>query len=60
MVMVRMNKRIHQAMRAFCVQQDISQREFIEMAAELQIINTTFAKRVKERRKALMEAAYNG
>lgn len=60
MVMLRMNKRIHAAMRNYCVQNDVSQREFIEMAAEMQIINSELAQRVKARRKALVEAQVHG
>lgn len=53
MVMLRMNRRIHSAMRTYCVQNDVSQREFIEMAAEMQIINSELARRIKARRKAM-------
>lgn len=52
-VTIDMNCRIHTVMKDYCVKKDISQREFIELAAEMLVINNEFAERVKARRLEL-------
>ena len=59
-VTLRMNNRIHALVTDYCIQHDISQREFIELAAETLVINEGFARRVKARRQALLERNTNG
>lgn len=60
MVMLRMNQRIHAKVMDYCVLNDISQREFIELAAETLIINEEFARKIKTRRAKLLEDRARG
>lgn len=51
--MVRMNKRLHRKIQTFCIVEDITQREFIETAAELFLRNLEMHNRLRHmRRKA--------
>lgn len=55
--MIRMNNRLKRRMVNFCITEDISQREFIELAAELLMRNTEMHARMKIRRANLLKAA---
>lgn len=51
---LRMNERLKDALVAYCVEHDISQREFVEFAVELLVRDAEFAKRIKARRAELL------
>lgn len=50
---LRMNARLGEALENYCIEHDVSQREFVEFAAELLVRDAEFAKRIARRRADL-------
>lgn len=58
---LRMNRRLKKSLVAFCLDRDVSQRDFIELGVELLVRDTAFSQRVKARRTLFLQqrAAYH-
>lgn len=51
------NTRLHQKVVSYCIEYDISQREFFETAAELFMLNQTFKRNLRQKRDERTAAA---
>lgn len=52
---LRLNRRLKHALVAFCLDRDVSQRDFVELGVELLVRDTAFSQRVKARRTHFLQ-----